>query len=60
MLFWSMNELLILFYYVFLKLSVMLEITLCFNRDIIPTWCVRKFVSRLTHFEKNYIFTCYG
>jgi hypothetical protein len=31
----------------------MLEITLCWNKDIIPTWCVRKFVSQLTHFEKN-------
>jgi len=38
----------------------MLEITLCCNRDIIPTWCVRKFVSRLSYFEKNYIFACYG
>ena len=44
----------------FLKLPIMLEITLCCNRDIIPTWYVRKFVSRLTHFEKNYIFACYG
>jgi hypothetical protein len=44
----------------FLKLPIMLEITLCCNRFIIPTWCVRKFVSRFTHFEKNYIFACYG
>jgi hypothetical protein len=47
-----------LLYYVF-KLLIMLEITLCCNMDIIPTWCVRKFVSQLTYFEKNYIFTCY-
>ena len=33
----------------------MLEITLCCNRDIIPTWNIRKFVLRLTHFEMNYI-----
>jgi hypothetical protein len=42
------------------KLLIMLEIILCCNRDIIPTWCVRKFIPRLTHFEKNYIFVCYG
>jgi hypothetical protein len=44
----------------FFKLPIMIEIILCCNRDIMPTWCVRKSVSRLTHFEKNYIFACYG
>jgi hypothetical protein len=43
----------------FFKLLIMLEIILCCNRDIIPTWYVGKYVSQLTHFEKNYIFTCY-
>ena len=52
------NVTLILLYYVF-KLLIMLEIILCYNRDIIPPWRVRKFVSRLTHFEKNCIFACY-
>jgi hypothetical protein len=52
------NVTLILLHYVF-KLPITLEITLCFNRDIIPTRCVRKSISWLTHFEKNYIFTCY-
>jgi hypothetical protein len=46
-------------FYVF-KLLIMLEITLCCNRDIIPTWCVRKSISQLTYFEKNCIFACYG
>jgi hypothetical protein len=50
---------LILLYYVF-KLLIMLEITLCCNKDIIPTWCTRKSVLRLTHVEKNCIFACYG
>jgi hypothetical protein len=53
------NVTLILLYYVF-KLLIMFEITLCCNKNIIPTWCVRKSISRLTHFEKNYIFACYG
>jgi hypothetical protein len=52
------NVTLILLYYVF-KLPITFEITLCCNRDIIPTRCVRKSISWLTHFEKNYIFTCY-
>jgi hypothetical protein len=43
----------------FLKVLIMLKITLCCNRDIIPTWCVRKSVSQLT-FWKEYIFTYYG
>jgi hypothetical protein len=47
-----------LLYYVF-KLLIMLEITLCCNRNIIPTWCLKKSVSQLKHFEKNYIFVCY-
>ena len=46
-------------YYVF-KFPIMLEIILCYNKDIIPTWRVRKSVSQLTYFEKNYIFACYG
>ena len=41
----------------FLKLLIILEITLCCNRDIIPTWYVRKFVLRLTHFEKQFIYS---
>jgi len=53
------NVTLIMLYYVF-KLLIMLEITLCCNRDIIPIWCVRKSISRFTDFEKNYIFACYG
>jgi hypothetical protein len=53
------NVTLMLLYYVF-KLPIVLEIILCYNRDIIPTWCIRKFVSRHTHLEKNYIFVCYG
>jgi len=43
----------------FFKLPIMLEIALCCNRDIIPTWRVRKFILLLVHFEKNYIFACY-
>jgi hypothetical protein len=44
----------------FFLLPIMLEIILCCNRDVIPTWCVRKSISQLTHFEKNYIFARYG
>jgi hypothetical protein len=44
----------------FFKLPIMLEIILCCSRDIIPTWCVGKSISQLTHCEKNYIFACYG
>jgi hypothetical protein len=43
----------------FFKLPIMLEIILCYNRDIIPTWCVGKSISQLTHCEKNYIYACY-
>jgi hypothetical protein len=43
----------------FFKLPIMLEIILWCNMDIIPTWCVGKSISQLTHFEKNYICTCY-
>jgi hypothetical protein len=53
------NVTLILLYYVF-KLLIMLEITLCCNKDIIPPWCVRKSISRLINFERNCIFACYG
>ena len=52
------NVMLIFLYYVF-KLLIMLEISLCCNKDIIPTQCVRKSISQLTHFENNYIFACY-
>ena len=40
-------------YYVSFKLPIMLEIILCYNRDIIQAWRMRKSVSRLTHFEKE-------
>ena len=36
----------------FFKLPIMLEITLCCNRDIIPTWCIRKSISRPTHLKR--------
>jgi len=43
----------------FFKLPIMLEIILCYNRDIIPAWCVGKSILQLTHCEKNYIYACY-